>query len=107
MEAAEVKSWVLMRVERSGLVVGWKVRVGVGGSVHSGVMLVGSRVPRTLEEGRDVLMREGLWISEYVVVASRPAWRWITEGLSVRSEEGDLGWKTYCLLRQGAQGRIL
>ena len=102
-----MKSWVFIRVERSGLVVGCKVLVGIGGFAHSAVMLVGSRVPRAFEEGREVLMREGPWISEYAVVASRPAWRWITEALSVSSEEGDLGWKTYCLHRQGAQGRIL
>ena len=63
-----------MRVSRGGFSLGEKDWVSVGGGLaHSEVMLVGSREPRVLEGGREVLIREGAWISEYAVVASRPA----------------------------------
>jgi hypothetical protein len=65
---------VFMRVSRGGFASGEKEVVSVGGGfAQSSVMLDGSRVPRILEEGREVLIREGAWISEYAVVASRPA----------------------------------
>jgi hypothetical protein len=48
--------------------------VGVGGGfAHSDVMVERSRVPRFLEGESVLVIREGAWISEYAVVASRPA----------------------------------
>jgi hypothetical protein len=65
---------VFMRVSRGGFESGWKEAVMLGGGLaHSAVMDEGSRVPRIFEEGRDVRIREGAWISLYAAEASRPA----------------------------------
>jgi hypothetical protein len=77
--AEETKSWVLIRELRGGLLSGANDFETLGGGLaHSSLMLVGSRTPRILEEGRELVMREGAWISEYAVVASRPAYLWMT-----------------------------
>jgi len=52
-------------VSRGGLELGEKaVVIAGGGLAHSSVRLAGSSVPRILEEGREVLIRDGAWISE-------------------------------------------
>jgi len=56
---------VFMRVSRGGFEWGETDWVIVGGGfAHSSVMVLGSSVPRILEEGREVLIKEGAWISE-------------------------------------------
>jgi hypothetical protein len=81
---------VLIRESRGGLLSGAKEFDTVGeGFAHSSLMLVGSSTPRMFEEGRELIIREGAWISEYAVVASRPAYFWITGDLrSVRGLYG-------------------
>jgi hypothetical protein len=65
---------VFMRVSRGGFVSGEKEVVMLGGGLaHSVVMELGSRVPRIFEEGREVRISEGAWISLYAAEASRPA----------------------------------
>ena len=62
--AAETKSCVFMRVSRGGFVSGEKEVVMLGGGLaHSVVMELGSREPRIFDEGRDVRIKEGAWIS--------------------------------------------
>jgi hypothetical protein len=63
--AAETKSYVLIRESRGGLASGEKdVVMDGGGFAHSSLIVEGSRVPRILDGGRVVLIREGAWISE-------------------------------------------
>jgi hypothetical protein len=82
--AEELKSWVLIRVESGGLDSGeWDLETCGGGLSHSSSRFVRSSVPRILEGAREVVMREGAWIVLYAVVASRPAYVWITAGLLV------------------------
>ncbi len=84
-----------MSVSRGGLESGEKDFVTLGGGLaHSPVMEEGSRVPRCFSDGRDVLIKEGAWISLYAVEASRPAYRWITERLV---KVGKARKSTYCL----------
>jgi hypothetical protein len=72
--AAETKSYVFIRVSRGGFVSGEKDAGMLGGGLaHSVVMELGSREPRIFDEGRDVRIKEGAWISLYAVDASRPA----------------------------------
>ena len=63
--AADTKSCVLIRDSRGGFSSGLKEAVTLGGGLaHSSLIVEGSRVPRTLDEGREDLMSEGAWISE-------------------------------------------
>jgi len=65
---------VFIRVSRGGFVSGEKDAVMPGGGLaHSVVMELGSRDPRVFEEGREVRISEGAWISLYAADASRPA----------------------------------
>ena len=63
---AEVtKSCVLMSVSSGGLESGEKEIETLGrGLAHSSVSVEGSSVPRILDGSRELLMREGAWISE-------------------------------------------
>jgi hypothetical protein len=75
-DATSTKSCVLMRVSREGFADGELVVVTEGGGLsQSGceVIVDSSSLPRCFEEGRVVRIREEEWISEYEVVASRPA----------------------------------
>lgn len=56
---------MLIRLSREGLADGGGAREG-GGLAQSeeGEMVDVSRVPRCLEAGREVLIRDGAWISE-------------------------------------------
>lgn len=61
--AADTKSCVLMSSSRRALLSGEKDLVIVGaGVVHSSLRVVGLRVPRILDLGREVLISEGAWI---------------------------------------------
>lgn len=56
---------MLIRVSREGFADGGGAREG-GGLAHleDGEMVDVSRVPRCLERGREVLIKDGAWISE-------------------------------------------
>jgi hypothetical protein len=64
-EATASKSYVFIRASREGLADGGGAREG-GGLAQSedGEMVDVSRVPRCLEDGREVLINDGAWISE-------------------------------------------
>jgi hypothetical protein len=56
---------VLIRVSREGLADGEDAREGSGlAQSENGEMVDVSRVPRCLEGGREVLIRDGAWNSE-------------------------------------------
>ena len=58
--AADTKSWLLIRDSRGGFASGLKeVVTVVGGLAQSLLIVEGSRVPRTLDSGREDLMSEG------------------------------------------------
>lgn len=62
--AADTKSCVFMKVSRGGFESGAKDFETVGGGfAHSSVMEEGSSVPRIFEGWREVLIKEGEWIS--------------------------------------------
>lgn len=68
-----------MKVSRGGFESGAKDLDTVGGGfAHSSVMEEASSVPWIFEGWREVLIKEGAWISLYEAVASRPAYLCIT-----------------------------
>jgi hypothetical protein len=58
------KSYVLIKVSRGGRSLVGRTDVIGGCFAHSSVRVLGSSVPRILEEESDVLIREGGWTSE-------------------------------------------
>jgi hypothetical protein len=80
--AASSKSWALMRDSRGGFSEAlFGAALGVSSSrglAHASVMEAVSRMPFRVLEGRPSLMMEGAWMAEYGLVASRPAYLYIT-----------------------------
>lgn len=80
-----MKSWVFIRVERGGFVVGEREEVGGGGGwIHEDGREDGVRVPMIWEGGKVLVMREEAWISLYATDASLPACLCITRCVSCR-----------------------
>ena len=74
LRATDTKSCVDIRLSRGGFESGEKDVVAEGGGLAQvSVMDELSSVPTCFEESRELLMRDGAWISLYAVEASRPA----------------------------------